>query len=165
MTSWWIASNSRPSSSIWAGVRCASGLSAPAGGISAGAPTTASRGRGGASVAVAAVIGGPFVSELYLDRALGRVDAGADDLAGRPVHASGPQVPDAARAQAPGAAVADAHAAAVRHLGTGRLAGDEDRLLAVAVRLDSGRAQADRAARPAHGGVERAPGMEGLDVQ
>src|SRR4029078_474938 len=93
--------------------------------------TTASRGRGGASVAVAAVIGGPFVSELYLDRALGRVDAGADDLDGRPVHPSRPHVAAAAREQAPGAAVADAHAAAVRHLGTGRLAGDEDRLLAV----------------------------------
>src|SRR4051794_658110 len=81
-----------------------------------------------------------------LDRALGRVDAGPDHLALRPGDLPGPQVADLAGAQAADAGVADAHATAERERGARLLAGHEDRLRAVAGRLDAGLREADRAA-------------------
>ena len=104
-------------------------------------------------------------SELDLDGALGRVDAGANQLAGLAVDAPGAQVAHAARAQAPDAAVADAHAAAEGQLRAGLLAGHEDRLLAVAAALDAARAERIVAARAALAVADVLVGLEVLDVQ
>src|SRR5664279_1214114 len=83
LTSSWMASNSRPRSSICSGVRRVSGLSIRLGMYSSLAG-----------------------SEFDFDRALGRVDAGADHLALLAMHLAGAQVADLTRAQAPHAGVA-----------------------------------------------------------
>src|SRR6266513_28989 len=72
--------------------------------------------------------------EVDLDRALWGVDADAQDLSGLSVDASRAQVAHPPAAQPPDTAVADPHAAAVGQRRPRTLAGDEDRLRAVAVR-------------------------------
>ena len=86
---------------------------------------------------------GGGLSELDLDRALGRVDAGAQHLSGLAVHAAGAQIAHLAGAQAPDTAVADAHPAAEGQLDARLLAGDEDRLLSVAARAELTKALAN----------------------
>src|SRR5437764_4459374 len=85
-------------------------------------------------------------SEGDLDVALGRVDAGADDFAGRARDLAGPHVADLPGAELPDAGVADAHAAAERQRAARLLAGDEDRLGAVAARLEVALGEEDRPA-------------------
>src|SRR3954462_14687167 len=117
-----MASNSRPSSSICSSLSRASGLSIMLG---IRAPSVS-------------------VSQGDLDGAFGGVDAGAHDLAGAPRHLAGAQVADLAGAQLAHARVADAHPAAVGQRRARLLAGDEDRLRAVALRLDVAGEEADR---------------------
>src|SRR3954469_25331656 len=102
-----MASNSRPSCSISSSVRRARGLS---------------------------IIDSmrSFSLEGDLDGPLGGVDAGADHLARGARDLAGAQVADLAGAELADARVADAHAAAVGQGEPGLLAGDEDRLGAVA---------------------------------
>src|SRR6185437_15154495 len=104
-------------------------------------------------------------SEVDLDRALGRVDAGAHDLARGAGDGPRPQIAHLTGAKAPDAAVADAHAAAEGHRGARALAGDEDRLRPVAGRLDPARAERDRAAAALGGTVDQGVGLEVLVVQ
>src|ERR1700684_347279 len=104
-------------------------------------------------------------SEVDLDRAFGRVDAGAQELTGLAVHAAGTQVADLPGAQLADAAVADAHATAERHARAGGLAGEQDRLLAVAGGVDATAAQANRAAAAALAVADAGAGLEVLDVQ
>ena len=66
----------------------------------------------------------------------GACDAGADHLAGVARHPAGAQIAHLPRAELADARVADAHAAAERQLGAGLLARDEDRRVAVALRLE-----------------------------
>src|ERR1019366_5605011 len=103
LTSSWIASNSRPSSSICSGVRRVSGLSIRLGMCSSLAG-----------------------SEFDFDSALGRVDTGADHLALLAVYLAGAQVADLARAQPPDARVADALATAERQRRARVLPGHKD---------------------------------------
>src|SRR6185437_12172363 len=100
-----------------------------------------------------------------LDRALGRVDARAEHLPGLAVHAAGAQVAHLPRAQLADAAVADAHAAAEGHLRAGLLAGEQDRLLAVADRLDPAAAEPDRATAAALAVADVRVGLEVLGVK
>src|SRR3954454_15295713 len=146
-TSSWIASNSRPSSSICSSVRRARGLSI----IVAMAELD--------SVVVC------LSSESDLDGALGGVDAGAHHLSLAARDLPGAQVADLAGAQLAHARVADAHAASERQRRTGLLARDQDRLRSVAGSLDIAVDEADRpalAALPVTHGVRR---LEALHVQ
>ena len=70
--------------------------------------------------------------QIDLDRALGRVDTSAQNLSALTVHLACTQVADLAGAQTPDTGVANTHATTVGQLGAGLLAGDQDRLLAVA---------------------------------
>src|SRR5215218_6876536 len=142
LTSSWIASSSRPSWSSCSGVRRVRGLSIRLG--------------------IAFLFS---VSQQDVDRALGRVDAGADHLAALPVDLTRAQVTDAAVAQPSDAGVADPHAAAVRQCRAGVLAGHEDRLRAVGGRRDSACAEVDRAAVALLALLAAEVGLEVLDVQ
>src|SRR6476469_3377536 len=116
-----MASNSRPISSICSEVRRVSGL----------------------SIRVAMV----FLScgsEFDLDRALGRVDAGADHLAVLAVDVARTQVADPAGAQTPDAGVTDAHSAPKGKRGSGVFSGHEYRLRAVGLGVHAARAEMDR---------------------
>src|SRR5471030_2640400 len=84
LTSSWIASNSRPSSSSCSALRRVRGLS-----IRLDISSLA------------------YGSEFDFDRALGRVDTGTDHLALLAVNLAGPQIPDLPRAQTPDAGMAD----------------------------------------------------------
>src|ERR1017187_11000294 len=88
-TSSWIASNSRPSSSICSGVRRVRGLSI--------------------RLSIMFLASG---SQFDFDRALGRVDTGADHLALLAVYLAGAQVADLARPQTPATRVTDHNSAA-----------------------------------------------------
>src|SRR4051794_28675406 len=103
------------------------------------------------------------LSELDLDRPLRGVDAGTDHLAARAGHLAGAQVADLAGLQLADAGVADAFAAAERERETGLLAGDEDRLAAVGVRLAVALEELDRPALALLGLAE--DGLEALHVQ
>src|SRR4051812_7864092 len=132
-----MASNSRPSSSICWSLSRASGLSIMLG---IRAPSVS-------------------VSQGDLDGAFGGVDAGAHDLADAARHLAGAQVADLAGAERADARVADPHPAAVGQRRAGLLAGDEDRLGAVAGRLDVTGGGAGRGAPPP---LPRAPGGGGV---
>src|SRR3954466_10100388 len=99
------------------------------------------------------------------DVALGGVDAGADHLALGPGDLAGAHVADATGAELAHAGVADAHAASERERRAGLLAGDEDRLRAVAARLDAGLGEADRAALPQLGVALADDRLEALHVE
>src|SRR5664279_845470 len=142
LTSSWMASNSRPRSSICSGVRRVSGLSIRLGMYSSLAG-----------------------SEFDFDRALGRVDAGADHLALLAMHLAGAQVADLTRAQAPHAGVADPHTTAVGQRGTRVLSGHEDRLCPVGLGVDVAVAEADRAAVSRLAVLATEVGLEVLNMQ
>src|SRR5439155_21633533 len=74
-------------------------------------------------------------------------------------------VPDLPRAELSDARVADAHAAAERKRPAGLLARDEDRLRAVAVRLEVALREEDRAALPLLGVAPADDRLEALHVQ
>src|SRR3954469_25775160 len=138
-----MASNSRPSSSICWSLSRASGLSIMLG---IRAPSVS-------------------VSQGDLDGAFGGVDAGAHDLADAARDLAGAQVADLAGAQRPDARVADPHPAAVGQRRAGLLAGDEDRLGAVAGRLDVAGGEADRAALAELAVALADDGLKALEVQ
>src|SRR3954468_6135339 len=142
-TSSWMASNSRPSSSICSSVRRASGLSI--------------------IVDIGVLFGG--VSQSDLDGALWRVDAGADHLALGTGDLAGAQVADLARAQPAHARVTDAHPAAEGQRGARLLTGHQDRLRPVALGLDLAVEEADRAPLAALAVADDVGGLEALHVQ
>src|SRR3954469_9899107 len=143
-TSSWIASNSLPSSSICSSVRRASGLSI--------------------IVAMRRVLCRSG-SQGDLDGALGRVDAGADHLALAPRDLAGAQIADLAGAELSDTGVADAHPAPERERRAGLLARDQDRLGAVALRLDVAVDEADLAAVTALAVADGVRRLEALHVQ
>ena len=105
------------------------------------------------------------MSQGDLDGAFGSVDAGAHDLAHAARHLAGAQVADLPGAQPAHAGVADPHTAAVGERRAGLLAGDEDRLGAVAARLDVAGGEADRAALAELAVALPDDGLEALEVQ
>src|SRR6266576_1470374 len=138
-----MASNSRPSSSICSSLSRASGL----------------------SIMLGMRLLPWSVSQGDLDRAFGGVDAGAHDLADAARHLAGAQVADLAGAELADAGVADPHPAAVGQRRAGLLAGDEDRLGAVAGRLDVAGGEADGAALAELAVALADDGLEALEVQ
>src|SRR5215212_6775944 len=104
-------------------------------------------------------------SKLYLNRALGRVHAGAHHLAGLSVHRARAQVADPAGAQAPHAGVADTHPASERKCRAGVLSRREDRLRAVRLAGHAARAEVDRAAASLMGLHLAEVWLEMLDMQ
>src|SRR3954454_7694303 len=104
-----------------------------------------------------------FLSELDLDGALGGVDARADHLAARAGDLPGAQVADLARLQLADAGVAHALAAAEREAEPLVLAGHQDRLRAVRVRLAVALEELDRPALALLGLAEDR--LEALHVQ
>src|SRR5438270_6497350 len=137
-----MASNSRPSSSICSSLSRASGLSIMVG------------------IWVLA-----WWSKGDLDGSLGGVDAGAHDLALAAGHLARAEVADLARAQLSDAGVTDAHPAAVGQRRAGLLAGDQDRLGALAPRLDVAHEELDRAALADLSVALANDGLEALPVQ
>src|SRR3954468_10943138 len=104
-------------------------------------------------------------SEGDVDVALGRVDAGADHFAGGARDLTGAHVADLPGAELSDARVADAHATAEGQRAAGLLAGDQDRLRAIALRLEVALAEADRAALALLGVALADDRLEALHVQ